>query len=121
MKSNVITFKQQFQKLTNNTFSTIRRHNNYKLGQIYEIKTPETTFNAELVKKEHKTLKEIETLFLMIDTDTDNREEAITLLNSFYKKPIKWNDELVILFFERVNSHRVDYKSEERCKCPECL
>jgi len=58
-------------------------------------------FPATLVLKTKMALNNIPTPFLCYDTETESREDAIKLLNSFYKKPISEDEELTILFFKR--------------------
>lgn len=99
-KLQVIKFTHDYPKLDDEKFTTIRRYGGrYKVGEVYEVKAPSQRFIAFLVSKEKKTLEEMSTAFLCYDTNTANREEAIKVLNSFYKKPISETEKLSVLTF----------------------
>jgi hypothetical protein len=97
----IIKFSKNFSKLDKNKFTTIRRYDKYEEGGLLKVKTPKTTFEVIVSKKIKKPLGEIDTPFLLKDTDTKTREEALKLINSFYKKPLQDQEVLTILFLKK--------------------
>jgi len=100
----VIKFSRDYSKLYAHIFPTIRRYDHYPYGEyqvVVKKKDGLEIFFAKLILKVKVELKNIPTEFLVYDTDTNTREEAVNLLNSFYKKPISEDEELTILLFKR--------------------
>jgi len=56
---------------------------------------------AEIVKIEKKRLKDISTDLLKKDTDKKTRQEAVRLLNSFYRNKITEDEELFIFYLRK--------------------
>ena len=111
MMAKTITFSKPYKKLSLDRFTTIRRYDKYREGIIYKIhiKPLKTHFYAKLIKKEKKKLKDIPTWFLLLDTECTSREKAIKLLNSFYKNKINEDEELTILYLEKIEGLPVEF------------
>ena len=99
---NYIKFSHNYTKLEKNTFPTIRRYDRYELSQHITVKTPTKEFPAIIIAKTKARLEQLSDNFLIRDTDTKNRAEAIKVLNSFYRKPIAGDEVLTILIIEKV-------------------
>ncbi|UJG43608.1 MAG: ASCH domain-containing protein [Candidatus Heimdallarchaeum endolithica] len=56
---------------------------------------------AKIVKIEKKKLKDISTDLLKKDTDKKTRQEAVQLLNSFYRNKITEDEELFIFYLKK--------------------
>lgn len=98
----LIKFSEDYPKLREEYFSTIRRYDKgFKKEQEVTIKTPTKEFQAVIIVKFKEYLKNIPTDFLIEDTGRSTRDEAIKLLNSFYRKPIAEDEELTIYIFLR--------------------
>jgi len=100
---NQIKFSKDFNKLNAPSFTTIRRGHNWKLGHDYEIITPTKIFKARLQHAMGYSLKDISDEFLMLDTETESREDAEKLLNSFYDKPIGTKEQIYVLLFFKLS------------------
>ena len=101
-----ILFSEDYPKLHEPKFTTIRRHDKgYEKTQVRPVTLKEKGFIGKvLIKFKHfKTLPEIDTQFLLRDTGRPTRDAAIALLNSFYKTPILETEELCILGLEWIN------------------
>jgi hypothetical protein len=94
-----ICFSHEYSKLLQPTFSTIRRYDkNYQKGQIRWIRFPNGTFKkAEITFKHTKKWSELTDEFIIQDTDCKTRQEALELINSFYKRPIADDEVLTII------------------------
>jgi len=97
-----IGFSKWYSKLEKQAFTTIRRYDHYEVGQVYLITTTRGAFYARLARKEKQALRDLPTVFLLRDTDCETREEALQLLNSFYRKPISEDEQLTILYLEKI-------------------
>lgn len=97
-----IKFSHDYSKLEKNTFVTIRRYDRYELSQHITVKTPTRSFPAIIIAKTKARLEQLSDGFLLQDTDTKSRADAIKVLNSFYRKPITDDEVLTILIIEKV-------------------
>jgi len=100
-----IYFSKNYVKLHHNIFTTIRRYDRYDYGTyrvVVNCNGKKWEFEAVLLLKFKAYLSELSTAFLCYDTGAKTREEAIELLNSFYKKPIKQDEELTVLLFKKI-------------------
>jgi len=100
----VIKFSRDYSKLYTHIFPTIRRYDHYPYGEyqvVVKKKGGLEIFFAELILKVKVELKNLPTKFLVYDTDTNTREEAVRMLNSFYRTPIDKNEKLTVLWFKR--------------------
>ena len=98
-----IKFTHHYTKLELPVFTTIRKKGRkYKPETKVLIKAPKGNFNAVILDVERVKLKDLSTDFLMADTDKKTREDAVKLLNSFYRKPITENEELQVLFIGKI-------------------
>ena len=103
-----MNFKHNYEKLKNNVFTTIRRHDKpeYKVGNIEPIELKERfLFNAEIIFKRKRFLYKIPTLILVADTwpFAKNRSEALDLIQSFYETPIKiYKERFVFLTLKKI-------------------
>ena len=99
IKIKTVEFSHEYSKLEHDVFSTIRLHDKgLKIGEICNIKTPSKAFKAKLINKDHVKLAELSTEFLINDTDTETRKEALDVLNSFYNAI----EDVTVLFFEKM-------------------
>ena len=94
-----LRFSQHYSKLDRSTFTTIRRTKRHFMeGQEIEIVGPTGSLGiAVVIAISYQSLNEMETAFLLADTDCHTREDAITLLNSFYSPAIPPNELLTVL------------------------
>ena len=97
-----IKFSHDYSKLEENTFPTIRRYDRYALSQHITVKTPTREFPAIIIAKTKARLEQLSDSFLLRDTDTKNRADAVKVLNSFYRKPVTEDEVLTILIIEKV-------------------
>jgi len=103
-----MNFKHNYEKLKNNVFTTIRRHDKpeYKVGNIEPIELQEKfLFNAEIIFKRKRFLYKIPTSILVADTwpFAKNRFEALDLIQSFYETPIKiYKERFVFLTLKKI-------------------
>jgi len=101
-----ILFSEDYPKLHEPKYTTIRRHDkDYQVKQIRPIllKGSGIIHNSKITFKHKKCLPELDTQFLMKDTNQPTRERAIAKLNSFYQTPIADTEKLTILGLERIN------------------
>ena len=98
-----LKFSHHYPKLEHKIFPTIRRRDRYAVGSTILIKEPEHQFEAKILIKFHKRLFQIPTPLLCYDTNTETREEAIELINSFYRNPLSDLEHLTILFLEKLD------------------
>ncbi|MBD3343102.1 MAG: hypothetical protein GF353_28650 [Candidatus Lokiarchaeota archaeon] len=105
---NIIYFSKFYTKLNDLEFTTIRRYDRYKAGQVYNVFLKQKNnkrflFAAKLLRKEKKIINKIDTNFLLKDTDCKDRQESIDLINSFYRNEIDSEKEkLTILYFKKL-------------------
>ena len=84
----VLRFSRDWSKLNERMFTTIRKpHPPYDApeGTIFQVETPTRTFLASLAFSTETELEELSTDLLTYDTDSDTRERALGVLNSFYR------------------------------------
>lgn len=95
---NYIKFSHDYRKLQDRLFTTIRRRDDYpEVGEEVQVRAPSSSFAAVILWKILITLEEIPTSLLCHDTDTETRENALKLLNSFYRKPIQPFENLTLI------------------------
>jgi hypothetical protein len=81
----VIKFAEDFPKLEEDYFSTIRKPPKpLRTGQICLIKSPSYGFKAILASERTEYICDISTRDLTIDTSTRSRDEALEVLRKFY-------------------------------------
>lgn len=83
----VIRFDMDFSKLDNDEFCTLRlegQKSKYAVNKEYKVVTPTREFIVKCTGITAEFLKYIQDVFLMQDTDTKSREEAIDLLKTYY-------------------------------------
>lgn len=71
----ILKFSEDYSKLSNDQFTTIRRYDRYELNKEILVKTPTTRFKAVIYAKEKRKLIDIPTKFLLNDTDRKTRQE----------------------------------------------
>jgi len=84
--------------------TTIRRQLRYHVGEIIKVHLNYSYLcYAKIIDIQKKPLYEISTDLLIKDTApfAKNRTEAIALLNSFYRKPLRDTEELFVLFLKK--------------------
>lgn len=100
-----IYFSHFYPKLTMPIFPTIRRIDKYVPGRIYEIFLRENYKKmrlryAKCIGKFAANLLNIPVKFLLFDTNTETREMAVKLINSFYQHPIQNHEKMTVIFLE---------------------
>jgi hypothetical protein len=78
-----VRFEEDFPKLENPLFSTIRLKE-LKEDKVYEIITPTRTFKASLLLIKEVNLSTLSDKFLCEDTNTKTRGEAMAKLRTFF-------------------------------------
>ena len=87
-------FSKNYSKLKYNTFTTIRQNKGYyKEAQTIVVKTPTTSFYAEIVAIRNIRLKDITETIAQRDADC-SQKELIDLMKLFYKNNA---DELILI------------------------
>ena len=102
-----IKFSHRYSKLSGKVFTTIRRYDRYTADKQYEVDVKfgfgkTHRFDAFLLDKYKRRLRDIPTGLLLYDTDEPTRERAVELLNSFYRKRVEDDEVLTILLFMRL-------------------
>jgi hypothetical protein len=98
-----IKFKEDFKKLNDETFTTIRlKSKRVKSNAVYRIVTPTRSFKV-LVVNQSKPIRvcEIPPHILLEDTGTETLEEAFKVLQGFYKD-LTLLDEVKIIYLKRI-------------------
>jgi len=80
-------------------YTTIRRYSKGKIGDIITETYPNGKHKAKIVKIERKTLDNLEDLFLYKDTGCSEREDSYKIIQSFYKKPIDFENEKFYIYY----------------------
>jgi hypothetical protein len=86
----VLKFSRDWSKLKERMFTTIRKpHAPYDAPEmtIFQVETPTRKFLAVLTFSIETSINDLSTDLLTYDTDTDTREHALAVLNSFYRDP----------------------------------
>ncbi len=91
-------FSHEYKKLSWNYFSTIRKNTNwYKIGRVYQIKTPRQNFKAKVIESNPISKSEINDLLAQNDADM-TAKELITQLEKWHGKKF---DNFVFLVLEK--------------------
>lgn len=85
-----MNYKKYYSKFDNKHYTTIRkRKNGKKIDEIEPEKVKGIIIHyAKIQKIERKRLSELSTAFLCEETDGNSREDALRILQSFYKTEI---------------------------------
>ena len=95
-------YTHKYSKLDKKSYTTIRRYSKGKVGKGLIENYPGGQHGATIMKIERKPLVQISTEFLLADTDCENRQDAIDLIQSFYRTPINpYKDKLYIYYIRR--------------------
>lgn len=99
----VIRFAQDFPKLQDDFFSTIRMPpKDLRTGQEVLIKSPSWEFKAILIKKSTDSLKnlvkDLQTEVFTRDTGTESLDEALDVLRNYYPD-LQEDDLMQVLWF----------------------
>lgn len=79
-------FQKRYTKLSNFSYSTIRRSGKWKVGSFVNVIIEgKNDHVAEIISKDKIILKDIDEKFLIADTDEKDKESAINLIKSFYE------------------------------------
>ena len=97
----VIKFSKHYSKLEDRLFTTIRRYDRYKTGELVAIRTPKKQFYATILHKFRAIIGELDPKLLYYDTDLSDLTEVFDLFNSFYKNPITPFDSMTVLILRR--------------------
>lgn len=83
-------------------YTTIRRYKKANEGDIVPETYPDGSHHARVISEIRRSINEMETKFLLNDTDCKTRKEAIELLNSFYQKLIALDEKLFVYILQKV-------------------
>ncbi len=92
-------YSSNYGKLYKDRYTTVRRYSKGKVGDIVPEVYPNGRHSAKIISVERKTLNELTDKFLIADTDCENRQDAIDLLQSFYPKPIDHAKERLFVYY----------------------
>jgi len=92
-------YSRDYAKLKVSNYTTIRRYSKGKIGDIILETYPSGEHYAKIIRIERRALDEIYLTELMFDTDCDSRKEAYGLIQSFYKKPIDFENEKFYIYY----------------------
>lgn len=100
-----VKFNKDFSKLNQNKFGTLRKAPEgqnipYAENNVYKIESPSMKFKAKCTGIHVVRLEDVSTTFLVYDTDTNSREDALTILKEFYPD-LSEKDIFLGIFFER--------------------
>lgn len=103
-KQPYLKFSSRYNKLNYELLTTIRRYDKtyYEEGKTILVKSPHKVFEAVIIMKIKRKLKDIPLDFLLQDTETESYIEAMNLFNLLYKKPLEPQEELTILILKKV-------------------
>lgn len=98
-----LIFSKWYSKLNNELFITLRKRKQCNVGEVVRvtIKGMDKTLFAKCLEIIPEDLDYYSDELLTYDTDTNTREEAIELLQSFYRKPILPDSRLYLHIFSR--------------------
>ena len=106
VKANIIKFNRHYSKLSEDCFTTLRLDGKFKVGNVLTVKSPlHDNFKCMVLRKEQMFLGNVDDEFLIQDTDTNSREEAIKVLNECYKRELL-NGEIITIY----TIHKMDKK-----------
>ena len=92
-------YSHDYAKLRVHNYTTIRRYPKGKVGDVVLETYPSGRHYARIVKIEQRALAEIYLTELMFDTDCNTRGDAYKLFQSFYKKPIDFQNEKFYIYY----------------------
>ena len=92
-------YSENYSKLQNKYYTTIRRYSKGKLGDIVVEKYPLGTHKARIYQIDRATLDSIPLDFLQMDTDRITRQEIYLLFQSFYRKTIDFKNEFFYIYY----------------------
>lgn len=100
----VLKFVEDFPKLGQQRFRTIRKYDKKQLkpGTIVKCKSPNNEFLAMVVCKSQSLLWAISDEELMKDTNTKSRMDAVDLLNRYYNGTISEEGVVTVLHLKKV-------------------
>ena len=89
-----LVFSKWYEKLDNDLFITLRKKPQCFAGEVVKvtIKKEPIYFEARCLQLFTRSLGELSDWLLMFDTDTSSRKDAIALLQSFYRNPLRKNE-----------------------------
>ena len=98
-----LIFSKWYSKLNNELFITLRKRKQCDIGEHVQvtIKGMDKTLFAKCLEIIPRDLDHYSDELLIFDTDTNTREEAIELLQSFYRTPILPDTRLYLHVFSR--------------------
>jgi len=99
----VIKFSRNYRKLRGGLFTTIRRYDKYKVGELYTVRVenPRYEFTAMLIAKFKVRLEDLPREFLLYDTDIEDKDDAIEYIKGFYRRPVDKDEKFTVLLFDK--------------------
>ncbi|MGC9781739.1 MAG: hypothetical protein HZR80_21035 [Candidatus Heimdallarchaeota archaeon] len=100
-----IPFSKNWSKLQEKQFTTIRKRKMAKIRWINKVinRATKEEFDVSCHRIDKLSLQEIPTDLLLKDTDSKTREEAITKIQSFYRKPLTDDTIFYVHYLEKVS------------------
>lgn len=105
MEAKLLKFDKNYSKLDSPVFATLRLNppnkSKYVKNKEYMVKSPGQTFVAECIMILEGQLRNLGDDFLMADTDTESRQEAIEELRRYYPE-LKKDTLMTCYWFEKL-------------------
>jgi hypothetical protein len=92
-------YSHNYSKLDRFVYTTIRRYNKGKVGDIVLERYPKGKHYAKIFRIERLALDDITIQILIADTDLFGRDRIYELFQSFYSKPIDFTNERFYLYY----------------------
>lgn len=92
-------YSHNYSKLGGKGYTTIRRYNKGKLGDVVLEVYPKGFHYSEIIGIEREVLERISNSRIFADTDKSSRKEVYELFQSFYEKPIDFNKERFYIYY----------------------
>lgn len=103
-------YSLNYKKLYKDEYTTIRRYSKGKAGDTVREVYPNGKHDARIIMVQRKTINGMTEKFLQDDTDCATKQDAIDLLQSFYRKPIDHAKErLYVYYLKRIHYIRGGY------------
>jgi len=96
-----LKYSHNYSKLDKQEYTTIRRYSKAQVGDIVREVYPKGNHFAKVKRVVRTTLREIPTKLLLEDTDKQTREEALLLIQSFYRKQIGIDERLYLYYLDK--------------------
>lgn len=97
-------YSHNYRKLKKDEYTTIRRYPKGKIGKRVMETYPGGMHASKIIDIKRIVLAFTDLFILQLDTDLETREEIYALFQSFYRKPIDFeNDKFYLYQMRKVN------------------